>query len=70
MPRSNISQLNLAPKDAYRIYEKAADLADTLEDVLENNAVYSKEFIKGLKLSLRQAKQGKLKRIDSLKQLK
>lgn len=64
------SQLTLAPKEAFRLFEKATDLADTLEDIMENHNSYSAEFLKGLRLSLKQAKGGKLAKITSLKALK
>jgi hypothetical protein len=70
MSKTKVSQLILAPKEAYRLFERATLLADALEDVMESHGSYSKEFTKGLKLSLSDAKAGKLKKILSLKELK
>ena len=65
-----LQQLIFAPKEAYRLFVKVTDLADALEEMMENHAAYSPEFLSGLKLSLKQAKQGKLKKINSLRELK
>jgi len=63
-------QITLASKEAYKIFKISAELADTMEDVLEDHAQYNPEFITGLKLSLKQARSGKLKKIKSLKGLR
>lgn len=70
MSQSNTSQFTLAPKEAYRLFEKAADLADILEDIMEAHGSYSKEFLKGLSLSQKQTQTGKIKKINSLKELR
>ena len=65
-----LQQLAFAPKEAYRLFVKVTDLADALEEIMENHAAYSPEFLTGLNLSLKQAKQGKLNKINSLGELK
>lgn len=60
-------QLMLAPKEAYQLFERATNLADALEDIMESHGSYSNEFIKGLKLSMKQSQAGKLKAICSIK---
>lgn len=64
------SQFNLDPKEAYRLFKMSVALTDTLEDILEKHASYSKKFLHGLAISLKQAKTGKLKKIISLSELK
>ena len=70
MSQSKITQLTLAPKEAYRLFRISADLADMLEDILESRGNYSPEFLKGLKLSLKQAKIGKSQKVNSLSALR
>ncbi len=52
------------------MFRISADLADMLEDILESRGNYSPEFLKGLKLSLKQAKIGKSQKVNSLSALR
>ena len=70
MPNTNTLQLNLEPKEAYKLFKKATDFADALEEIMENHGSYSKEFLKGINLSVKQSRAGKLKKINSLRELK
>lgn len=70
MPRSKTSQFILAPKDAYRLFQITTDLADTLENLMEMHGAYSKEFLKGLRLSSKQAQKRLVRKIQSLRQVK
>lgn len=70
MSRSKTLPLTLAPKEAYRLFKVTTDLADTLEDIMEVHGSYSPEFLKGLKVSIKQAQTGKLKSLKTLKDLK
>lgn len=67
MPK--VKTLQLQPKEAYKIFRMSVDLADAMEEILENSGRYSAEFAKGLNVSFKQAGSGKLKRIASLKDL-
>jgi len=62
-------------KDQGKIFSNAEvesfrKLGKKVSKLTVKKALYNKEFADGLKLSLRQAKQGKIRKIDSLKQLR
>ncbi|MBI2577486.1 MAG: hypothetical protein HYV77_01430 [Candidatus Wildermuthbacteria bacterium] len=57
-------------KEAHRLFELGLELADLAEDILESRGAYSKEFSQGLKRSLREARTGKTRKINSLSDLR
>jgi len=69
MSRSKPSQFVLAPEEAYRLFRITTDLADTLEDLLEAQGAYSKEFQKGLRVASQQAQKKQVRKIHSISEL-
>jgi cyclopropane fatty-acyl-phospholipid synthase-like methyltransferase len=64
------SSLTFDTKKARRLFELSTELADFAEDILESRQEYSKEFVRGLRRSLKEARAGKLKKIASLSDLR
>lgn len=70
MANSKKSKNNkITAKEANKLFHAVNCVSDAIEDILENRANYSAEFLNGLRLSVAQAKSGYLKRISSLKDL-
>ncbi|MGD0696639.1 MAG: hypothetical protein ABSB82_17610 [Terriglobia bacterium] len=67
--RLRAERLALAPREAYRLFCMSSDLADALEEILESRASYNREFLTGLRESLKQARGGSLRRIEKLADL-
>ena len=57
-------------KKIRRLFEVGSEITELAEDVLEELGEYNQEFLKGLNKSVQEAKQGKLKKIKLLKDLK
>lgn len=66
--KTPLSKLRL--NELYRLFLMSSELADSLEDILEEKSKYSRQFIQRLEKSLEQARQGKAQKINSLKELK
>lgn len=49
-----------------RIFRASESVLEAIEDVLEQRAMYSSEFLRGLDTSLKETKQGKIHKIASL----
>lgn len=64
------SQFQFDTKEAQQLIRMSIELANTLDDILEKHTSYSKKFLRGLEISLTQAKAAKLKKITSLGALK
>lgn len=64
------SKLSLRLSQVKKIFDLSNYLADLAEELLEENAQYSKEFIKGLKKSEKDFKEGRVRKIKSLRELR
>ncbi|MDP3764692.1 MAG: hypothetical protein Q8Q95_03680 [bacterium] len=53
-----------------RLFNVGSEVAELAEEVLEELGEYKQEFLLGLEQSVKEAKNGKLKKIKSLKNLK
>lgn len=62
--------VRLGSEEIQRLFVLSSKIADMTEDFLEKRGEYSKEFLSGLKRSLVQARQGKLRKISSLRDLR
>lgn len=61
--------VNISSRELHRLFELSLEIADITEDILELQSAYKKEFLRGLEKSLKEAKKGKTKKIDSLFEL-
>jgi hypothetical protein len=68
MSKSN-SKINIDIKEAGRLFKIANDFSDAIENFLESKGSYSREFLADLKLSIKQAKAGNLRKITSLAEI-
>ncbi|TSC94057.1 MAG: hypothetical protein CEN91_40 [Candidatus Berkelbacteria bacterium Licking1014_85] len=62
-------KISLTLQEARKLFILSNRLVDLSEEILENQAAYNPEFLKGLKLSIRQAKQGNTTEISSIMDL-
>ncbi|OGE81030.1 MAG: hypothetical protein A3H72_03705 [Candidatus Doudnabacteria bacterium RIFCSPLOWO2_02_FULL_48_8] len=69
MARTNTAEFKLAPKEAYRLFRISNDLSDAVEDILESHGSYGEEFLKGLRVSFKQTRLGKFRKINSLMEI-
>lgn len=71
MPQTSTknSKLSLRPSQIRKLFDLSNYLADLTEELLEESAQYSKKFIKGLKKSEKDVKEGRVKEIKSLREL-
>lgn len=63
------STVTLGYRDLYRLWDASSHLSTIIEDILEAKGAYKKSFVKGVREALHQVKKGKLKKIDSLRDL-
>ena len=56
-------------RDARKLFSAVNALSDLIEDILEKNSMYDKEFLHGLSQSLSDTHNGKVTRIESVKEL-
>lgn len=63
------SKLSLRPSQVRKLFDLSNYLADLTEDLLEESVQYSKEFLKGLRKSEKDAKEGRIKEVKSLREL-
>lgn len=69
--KSNIFSITTLPaKDRAKAFALLAELFDTLENAMEKESAYSREFLSGLKKSISESRQKKLLKINSLADLK
>lgn len=61
---------SIKPKQVKRLFHLTSELADLTEEILEEKAQYSLSFLTGLKHSIKEASQGKVKKINSLADLR
>ncbi len=66
---NKLDSLSLKVEEAQRLFGVSLELADLMEDLLERNAKFSKEFTFGLRKSLNQVSKGETSSINSLKDL-
>ena len=64
------SKLVLHPSQVKKLFDISNYLADLSEELLENSTQYSKEFIRSLRKSEKDAKEGRIKEIKSLRELR
>lgn len=57
------------PSQLRKLFSLSLNLADIAEELLEENAQYSKEFVKRIKKSEKEFKEGKIKELKSFKEL-
>ncbi len=57
------------PARIKEIFDLSTHLAKLTEELLEDNSLYSKEFLAGIKKSEKDIKMGRIKEIKSLKEL-
>ena len=70
MPKVKESnKITLNPQQAKDLFTLSNKISDMTEEILEDQAIYSQEFLRGLKSSLKDAKEGKLTKIESLTDL-
>ena len=62
-------KIGLEPETFQELLSLSSRFLDLTDDILEERADYRPEFVASIKQSLAAAKQGKLRRIDSLKEL-
>ena len=63
------SKLTLRLSQVRKLFDLSNYLADLTEELLEESAQYSKEFIGGLRKSEKDVKEGRIKEIKSLREL-
>ena len=63
------AKVSLKPKEVYEIFCMSATLADRMEDILESYGAYQKDFLRDLTRSMKEARDGKLMKVDSLLEL-
>lgn len=72
--RQQLKIASTAPKlksnELYRLFLASLELSDSLENIFEEKGEYDKTFLRGLNKSLNEARQNKLFKINSLKDLK
>lgn len=61
---------DISSNELQRLFRLSLEIADIAEDILESRGAYSKEFLSGLKKSLKDAREGKVKKIKSLSELR
>ena len=64
------SKAPISIKRIKKIFYLSSELVEATEDILEEQGKYSDEFLSGLKKSLEEARQGKVTKISSLKDLR
>lgn len=57
------------PSQLRKLFSLSLNLADIAEELLEENAQYSKEFVKRIRKSEKEFKEGKIKELKSFKEL-
>lgn len=60
---------SFSPDELERVFAMSVELADTIEDMFESHTQYSKNFLRTLRKSMKEAEDGKIKRINSLVEL-
>ena len=60
----------LGVKKIRRLFDVGSEVTELAEEVLEEIGEYNREFLVGLQKSVKEAKNGKLKKIKSLKDLR
>lgn len=60
---------SLPPTKIKRLYKLSTELSELSEDLLEDLGYFSDEFVRGIQRSLKEARQGKLTKIESLLEL-
>lgn len=58
--------ISMRTNELMRIFRASENLTETVEDILEQRAMYSSEFLRGIDASLRETKQGNVRKIVSL----
>lgn len=64
------SSINLQPQKVRKIFDLSIYLADLAEELLEEKAYYSKEFITGLRRAEKDFREGRVKKLKSLRDLR
>ena len=69
MTTTPIKTKSIKNQELNLVFAMSIKLADAVENILESHAEYRDEFLRGLKKSLKQSKEGKLIAIKSLADL-
>lgn len=72
MPRASKSDnpaLTLTVDEARRLLDLSVELSDLAENILEGNNAYSEEFLRGLKQSQKEAREGEWREFRSADEL-
>lgn len=64
------SAITLAPREVEKLFSMSTQLADLLEDILEARMEFKPEFLRSLKKALKEARAGKVKKVESLAELR
>ncbi|TSC74830.1 MAG: hypothetical protein G01um101430_749 [Parcubacteria group bacterium Gr01-1014_30] len=64
------SSITLRPQEVRKIFDLSLHLSDITEDLLEENAYYSEDFLRGLKQAEKDLKEGRVKKLKSLRELR
>lgn len=64
-----LKTIPVKPDQLEKLFQLSSTLADLTEDLFEERGVYSQEFLRGLKRSLNEYKQGKITKVNSLQEL-
>jgi hypothetical protein len=73
MPKTKLKQsnaVNLKPQELNRLFQISSELSDFIEDILEEQGQYSDDFIASLERSIKQAQQGRVRVLNSLRDLR
>ncbi|OGF21510.1 hypothetical protein A2Y83_04510 [Candidatus Falkowbacteria bacterium RBG_13_39_14] len=63
------TKISFNPSKIKEIFDLSAQLSKLTEELLEENALYSKEFLTGLEKSEKNLKEGRTKEIKSLQEI-
>jgi len=63
------NKFSFTPSKIKEIFDLSLHLSKLTEELLEENALYSKEFLKGLERSETDVKEGRVNQINSLQEL-
>lgn len=63
------TKISFNPARIKEIFDLSTHLAKLTEELLEDNSLYSKEFLAGIKKSEKDIKMGRIKEIKSLKNI-
>jgi len=61
--------ISLRTDELLHIFRASESLTEAVEDVLERQALYSPDFLRGLNVSLKEVKQGNMQKIVSFADL-